>query len=163
VHISGVTIRNATVQMNGTTLTAGGGILNGGGTPTGSVVGSAVMLSDVAVRDNTGTRAGGGIANFGAMSLDGCLIDHNKASDNGPGIFQGDLGSLDLTDTTVSNNVAGSGGSSGGGLYSGTASTDPLVPLVTILNSTFDDNAAAKGAGILQERGKVFVVNSTIS
>lgn len=162
VSISGVTVRNAETAVMAFVLASGAGILNGrAATGPTDTVGSAVMLTDVAVRDNTSGRDGGGIANFGAMAIVESVVDHNTASQAGAGIFQGDAGSVEVVDSTVSNNTVSSG--SGGGLYVGSFSVDPNVPAVSVLRSTFNDNHAHDGGGVFQNRGKVAIVSSTIS
>ena len=161
VTISGVTIQNATTALIGFVYASGAGILNGpAAIGPSDPVGSAVVLVDVTLKNNTSARDGGGVANFGAMSITDSLIDQNHA-ENGGGIFVGDGSTLDLTDSTVSNNVAPSGG--GGGIMSGVFSVDPDVPSVTVLRSTLNDNQAKTGGAIFQNRGAVTVVESTVS
>jgi hypothetical protein len=161
VTISGVTIQNATTSLIGFVYASGAGILNGAAAiGPKDPIGSAVLLMDVALKNNTSARDGGGVANFGAMAITDSLIDQNHA-ESGGGIFVGDLASLDLTDSTVSNNAAPSG--NGGGIMSGVFSVDPDVPAVTVLRSTLNDNQAKNGGAIFQNRGAVTVVESTVS
>ena len=153
---------------------AGGGILNQGSlTLTGVVVtgnqagaGGSVQLSNSA--DIGGGRGGdgGGIENLGTLELvGGSVVSNNRAGDAGnvkdgfgSGGAGGDgggihnTGKLTLTDSTVSGNVAGSGGSSGpavnsvgdggaggngGAIYSSAA--------VTLSDSTINANSAGAG------------------
>jgi hypothetical protein len=161
ITISGVTVRNATTSLIGFVFAWGAGILNGpASSGPADPLGSVVLLENVTLENNTSARDGGGVANFGTMAIAGSLIDGNHA-ESGGGIFVGDGASLEVTDSTVSNNGVGNG--NGGGLMSGLFSVNPDVPAVTILRSTFNDNSAKSGGGIFQNRGAVTVVDSTIS
>jgi hypothetical protein len=157
-----VVINNLTIQKGKTEVTAsvnpaGAGILNGGST-IASPLGSTVTLTRVVVKDSVTPRQGGGIANFGPMTITESVIDHNGA-ELGGGVFQGDVGSLSIEDTTVRSNDA----DSGGGLYSGVFSTDLDSPSAIVTRSTFRDNTSHGGGAIAANRGKVTVVNSTLS
>src|SRR5215468_3345652 len=162
VGISGVTIRNATTEIVGFVFASGAGIMNGKAVtgPT-DPIGSTVTLTDVVLKNNTSAREGGGIANFGTLAITDSAIDGNTAP-HGGGVFQGDNGSVQITNTTVSNNQTTAGGI-GGGLWIGDFSIDPNVPSATIMRSTFNDNQASSGGGLFQNRGKLTLVNSTIS
>src|SRR5262245_9255043 len=162
VGISGVTIRNATTEIVAGVLASGAGIMNGKAVtgPT-DPIGSSVTLTDVVLKNNTSAREGGGIANSGTLAITDSVIDGNTAP-HGGGVFQGDNGSVQITNTTVKNNQTTVGGS-GGGLWIGDFSTDANVPSATIMRSTFNDNQAGTGGGLFQNRGKVTLVNSTIS
>src|SRR5262245_59154401 len=162
VGISGVTIRNATTEIVAGVFASGAGIMNGKAVtgPT-DPIGSSVTLTDVVLKNNTSAREGGGIANFGTLVITNSVIDGNTAP-HGGGVFQGDHGSVQNTNTTVRNNQTTVGGS-GGGLWLGDFSIDPGVPSATIMRSTFNDNQASTGGGFFQNRGKLTLVNSTIS
>lgn len=107
--------------------------------------GRSATLTRVAVRNNGVTTSGygGGIANFGEMSLTDVMIEHNGVSGGygggyGGGISNGSTGTLHLIRTTVSENGTGgrTGGDGGGIGNQGTLS---------ISDSTISDNNAEGG------------------
>ncbi len=160
VTISGVTIRKGATAVIPGVSAVGGGILNGSGCNPCSAVGSAVMLSDVVLQGNSSASGGGGIGNYGAMTIVGSVISGNSTDNVGGGIAQGDVGSLEMHDTTVSGNAATS---DGGGVVSGFLGSSSTVPAVTIAGCTFADNTAHRGAGLFRTGGAVTIANSTFS
>jgi hypothetical protein len=160
VVISGVTLRNATTELIPSISSVGAGLLNGDTRTSGSPVGSAVMLMDVVVQGNYSPTGGGGIGNYGAMTIVASVIAGNSTDNAGGGIGQGDTGSLELDDTTVSGNTAGSG--DGGGIFAGFLGTNP-GPVLTIAGCTFNDNTASHGGALFRKGGTVTIANSTFS
>ena len=80
-------------------------------------------MNDLVVRDGAGAPQGGGILNYGNLSLDRVVVTDNTETSAGPasfdlgggGIYNGDGATLNLTDSTVSNNT--SVNQPGGGIY----------------------------------------------
>jgi len=160
VTISGVTLQSAATAIYPTVSSVGAALLNGDTRTPGSPVGSTVMLSDVIVTGNFSPAGGGGIGNYGAMTILNSLITNNSTGNVGGGIGQGDSGSLELHDTTVSGNTAAS---DGGGIYAGFLGSSSTVPAITIVGCTFNDNMAVHGGALFRNGGTVTIANSTFS
>ena len=81
----------------------------------GGLAAAGSVLTDLWVEGNSAAR-GGGVANHsgGALTVDGCTVTANAASDSGGGFWHGgSLFGLSLSDTEVALNTA----VDGGGLY----------------------------------------------
>ena len=137
-----VTITDITIR-NGYTY-AGAGIENNG----------ALMLINVAVRDNNSESSGGGILNYGPLNLTNVTISGNTASGAHP-LGGGGIahfgGAATLNNVTISGNSAintgGVGnGSSGGGISVYNPATLNLNN-VTIVNNLASASVADLGAG----------------
>lgn len=137
-----LTITDSTISGN-----AGDGLFTGNGTA--SIFDSTI--SDSTISDNTGTGIanGGGIFNGSALSITNCTITGNTnnaipgniGSGEGGGIYsmggtaeEGPIGSLTVTNTTISDNSA----SSGGGIYVEDGDA-------TFFNTIVADNMASDG------------------
>jgi hypothetical protein len=175
------------VAFSGLTIT-GGGIgpfdeLGSGISNTGTLT-----LTGCTISGNTGF-SGGGIINGGILNISGCEITDNTSGVAGGGIENG--GSLTIANSIISGNSSGggSGGGNGqgGGIFnSGTltvtnsvfsfnylTSVDALAyhygggidnngGTLTVADSTFIDNSAGAGGGILNA-GTLTVTNSTFN
>jgi predicted outer membrane repeat protein len=160
VTITGVTLRNATTQVYPGASAVGAALLNGDSRTSGAPVGSTVTLSDVVVQGNFSPAGGGGIGNYGTMTILDSVIARNSTDNVGGAIGQGDTGSLELHDTTVSSNTAAG---DGGGIYVGFLGTGVGAPAVTIVGCTFNDNIASRGGALVRNGGTVAIANSTFS
>lgn len=159
VKISGVTLRNGHVGADAKMLgrDSGGAILN---SRTG-----ALTIEKVVIKDNFAFGYGGGIANFGKLTVVKSIIGDfpgnvkgpsNSAAMGGGGIFN--LGTIVLQNSSVAGNL-GFGG--GGGIYN--FSKDWAVGQCSVINSTIGHNTGTNGAGILNaENSLLTVTNSTI-
>jgi hypothetical protein len=108
------------------------------------VAGVQVTLSGATIENGNGTTGaydpanddgmGGGILNYGTLTVSGCMISGNSAYYYGGGIYN--AGTLTLSGSTVTQNSANY---YGGGIYN--ASTGTL----TVLNSTVTNNTAFSG------------------
>jgi hypothetical protein len=153
--ISGLTITGGAAQADLNGHAYGGGVLNE--TP------STLDLEQCIIAGSSAQTGGGGIANFGNLTLDGGTI-RQDSSGSGGGLFNGNTGSatieggctltrnsaslggglfnestttFDVTDCTISGDSATT---NGGGLYNtGTA---------TVSDGTVTGNSAPLGAGI---------------
>jgi hypothetical protein len=112
---------------------------------------SALTIAHGSVTDGNG----GGIANFGALTLANCVLSDNSITGTsgaglGGGVYSF-LGTLTITNTTLSGNSA----NFGGGIrdFGGT---------VTVTGSTLSGNSANLGGGIASD-GTLTVSNSTLS
>jgi fibronectin-binding autotransporter adhesin len=111
--------------------------ISGGGAVQVFDVASGVTssISGVAINGGSTTSNGGGLANYGTVTLTDCTVSGNSAVTGGGGVDN--EGSATLTDCTVSGNSAGSGG----GLANyGTA---------TLTDCTISGNSAVEGGGIM--------------
>ncbi len=99
-----------------------------------------------------GVASGGGIFNFGTLTVTNSGFSRNSAGvAGGGGIENYDGGTLTVTNTTFSRNS----GAGGGGIFnSGT---------LTVANSTFSTNIGPAGGGGIFNRGALTVTNSTFS
>jgi hypothetical protein len=101
---------------------------------------------------------GGGIYNFGTLTLSNCAVRNNRSADGscpgcvgrGGGIYND--GSLTILNSTISSNQATLGGGILNNLQTAT---------LTIINSTIAGNMASSGGGILAS-GSLAMTNCTI-
>ncbi|MGI8855645.1 MAG: beta strand repeat-containing protein [Thermomicrobiales bacterium] len=153
--------KQVTIDGTGRTVTVDGGCtLNGGVCTSGGVevfqVNSGVTASLSNLTIQHGNNIGGaGIANLGTLSVTNSTIsDNNGTSGPGGGIFNGINSTLRVTNSTISRNSAVQGG--GIGIDSGGT--------VAMTNSTLSGNTATSdGGGIFVNGGTVTVTNSTLS
>ena len=111
-------------------------------------------MTDCTVTGNSGTD-GGGVANYGTLTMIGSTVSHNSTELNsvGGGLFN--QGTMTLINSTVANNFALYGG---GGLYnsgSGTLTLDDC----TIAGNTAE---AGPGAGIDNDGTGTVTLDNTI-
>ncbi len=123
-----VTITGVTLQ-NGSTTFAGGGLFVGSGVN--------VTIQDSEIRDNHSNATGGGIDNWGTLTLERVTVAGNDASDGG-GICSKAGSTLVMTNATISGNTASS---DGGGLF------NQGISLLRNLTIT-DNTAGGVGGGI---------------
>jgi len=93
---------------------------------------------------------GGGIRNFGTLTLTNTVVTGNGTSGEGGGIHN-DEGMLTIVGSTISDNFAGNGG----GIMNAEGA-------VSITNSTVSGNVGGLGGGI-QNSGSMTIINSTIA
>jgi hypothetical protein len=119
---------------------------------------SGLTISGGSVGPHSG---GGGIYNFGSLTLTGCVVTANGGGGAGGGIFNDSHSAvLTVSGSTISGNYAGWGG--GIFNYNGT---------VTLLNTTISGNTASgntdvgRGGGIFNESGygDLTLRNSTVT
>lgn len=115
-----------------------------------------LTLNGLTVRygNSEGGALGGGIINYGTLTVTRSRIANNSGSWGGGGIHN--EGTLTVTNSTITNNRSGGGGSGGIHNYTGT---------VSITDSTISSNIAYghDGGGLSTFEGTVIVTNSTIS
>ena len=125
--------------------------------------GKTVSMNDLTIADGVGAPQGGGILNYGTLNLDYVIVTNNTESSGGGaafdlgggGIYNGDGATLNLTNSTVSNNSTL--GQPGGGIYGFFNST------INVTNSTVSGNVAGDVAGGFRILGNANIVDSTIS
>jgi beta-glucanase (GH16 family) len=125
--------------------------------------GAVVVMNDLVIRDGVAAQQGGGILNYGDLSLDGVVVTDNTENSGGPasfdlgggGIYNGDGATLNLTDSAVSNNTTTN--QPGGGIFGFFNST------INITDSTVSGNVGGNVAGGLRTLGDANITGSTIS
>jgi predicted outer membrane repeat protein len=106
------------------------------------------------------TYAGGAILNLGTVTLSNCTISGNRAGAGslGGGIYN--AGTLTLSGSTVSNNWA----SDGGGIYNDFLNgISAGIGNLTITNSTVTGNTAAYDGGGIYNNGILTTTSSTVT
>ncbi len=150
---------NVTVDAS----SAPGVTLNGRGVDRVLIVepGITVAVSDVTFTNGYGFQLAGCVLNNGNLTLErvtvtGCTMttDAGDFWQGGGGIYNGNGATLDLVDSTVSNNTAGW---SGGGIYSFFNTSTVIV------RSTISGNVSNDVGGGIRSLGNATIVNSTIS
>ena len=148
-----LTVRDSTISGNtaGSWSHGGGGIYNGAG--------ATLIISNSAISQNEAYfyGVGGGICNFGAITVSDSTVDGNYARYQGGGIYNGAAGSATAKNTVVTRNwvstepfpqVPG-----GGGIYNSGA--------LTLLGVTVTGNSGPD-PGLLNEGGTLTIKDSTI-
>jgi CSLREA domain-containing protein len=162
-----VEIAESVIMSNTTYFGMGGGMYIG--------IGSEMRISDSTIQANNGGIMGGGILNYGSLSIVDSLIADNTAYRHGFG-FGGGIrndGIASISSTSFFHNGAIGGGgisNSGGALvisgctfYSNTATSAGAVVnsgLLTVLNSTLSRNEAVYNGG-LSNIGQATITNTT--
>jgi predicted outer membrane repeat protein len=136
-NATNLTLMNMVIYGCGSALTPGGGGLN--------IQGGSLNMSDVTVRDNMALDGAGLAASDGAIiSIDGCIFQHNIATNGGGGISVKTGASLSIDDTEFLDNHANF--AEGGGLWLLDAGTTSLNNLI------FQDNHAWAMGGAISAR-----------
>ncbi|MCE9560458.1 MAG: right-handed parallel beta-helix repeat-containing protein, partial [Planctomycetes bacterium] len=128
------------------------GVLAVDASVTASLSGLTITKGNTVVTTGSSQHDGGGILNLGTLSLTNCTITDNTASQGG-GVFNS--GTLTLSNSTVTGNLADVAG--GGVFNKGT---------LTLSNSTISGNSASNnfGGGVYNRGGgTATVTNSTIT
>ena len=141
-----------------------GSQLNGGGAERVFIVegGSAATLRHLTITNGFGFDLAGGILNNGTVNLERCVVTGNAVGANandfwkgGGGIYSGGNSTLNVIDSTVSNNRTTL--VDGGGIYAF------FNAAVRIENSTVSGNVAGNVGGGIRMLGNATIVNSTLS
>jgi hypothetical protein len=145
-HASGVFVVNTGVLATLTGLTIQDGSAFAGG---GILNYGALSVSNTTVRGNS-AFAGGGIYNLGALAVNSATLSGNAAFD-GAGIYN--QGALMATNATLSGNAASD---SGGAVVNADAGT------ATLSNATLSGNTANTAGGIFNDLLATLTLQSTI-
>ena len=123
--------------------------------------GTTAALKNLTVTKGYGWQLAGGILNNGSLTLDHILLTQNTMATNagdfwqgGGGIYSGDGATLNLIDSSVTDNHAAW---SGGGVYSFFHTT------TTIVRSTISGNVSNDVGGAIRSLGNMTITNSTLS
>jgi hypothetical protein len=147
------------LNITGTVTLTGGGaagtLVDGGGLDrVFRIDGGVVVMSGLTIRNgNSGAGPGGGIDNFGSLTLSDSTLSGNSATQGGG--LHNELGaSLLVRRSLIRNNQAVL--NTGGGVEN--------LGVLTLANSTVSANQARNGGGLSSHSpGSLTVVNSTIS
>jgi hypothetical protein len=118
--------------------------------------GVTAALSGLKISGGSAAEGGGGIANFGTLSVTDSILSHNSASFGGA---INNAGRLTLSDSTLSDNSAvrtTSTSGIGGAIY------DSSRGAVTISDTMLSGNSATSGAGVFVFEGALTISNSKI-
>jgi hypothetical protein len=148
-----VPIATRTVALSGLTLTGGDVASAYGG---GAILNREnLTITGCTIENNRATDRGGGITNMGgSLSVIASTINGNLSGNHGGGLYS-KYGSLTVAHSTISSNSAGVS-NSGGGIFSTSSPT-------TIDSSTISFNSAEGAGGIFSENAGLTITNSTIS
>jgi predicted outer membrane repeat protein len=136
---------NIDVTLSGMTVQNGNALLGGGIRNYGSLT-----MNDIKLTGNHATY-GGGIANFGTMTQNGGSIDNNAATQDGGGIANFH-GKAYLNHASASGNTA----NDGGGIYNEASST------LTLNGTSISYNTAKQGGGGIYNWGKILQTGGSI-
>jgi hypothetical protein len=143
-NASAATITVLHTTISGNTAGTGGGIYIASPGPTAIHHGGSMSVTDSTISGNVAVTLGGGIANYGGLTLEKTTVSGNTTSDSsGGGGAILNAGALGVTDSTLSGNSAGQGGaikSKPGWVFN--------PEDFTIVNSTITNNSATSGGGI---------------
>jgi CSLREA domain-containing protein len=143
---------SATLTINGagaaSTAIDGGGI-----TGVLEVDSGTVALSGVTIRNGSGID-GGGIVNFGTLTVNNSVVTGNTSSNRGGGVFNATGASLTVTNSTISSNVSNG---AGGGIVNQDGAT------ASVTNTLLSGNVANGHGGAIQNGGTLTLTGSTAS
>ncbi len=161
IALSGPIVLGKSVTIDGSG--APGLALSGGGANRVLEVnaGATASISHLTLKDGYGWQVGGGVINNGSLTLDHVTVsDNTQATDagdywqGGGGIYNGEGTTLNLIDSTVSNNQAAW---SGGAVYGFFNTT------INITRSTLSGNTSGDVGGAIRSLGNTTITNSTLS
>jgi hypothetical protein len=104
---------------------------------------------------------GGGIFNYGTVSVSKSTLSGNFAGMWGGGIYNSEIGTVTVSNSTFSDNRAGT---FGGGIFNAWTTGGGIFPSgpVTVINSTFAGNSAMQAGGIFNGGGRTLTLLNTI-
>jgi hypothetical protein len=129
-----LTIVDCTITGNAAALGRGGGLFKN--------YGYDLTITGSTISGNSARYSGGGIVSYGNVAITSSRISNNSTKyDRGGGIAHAS-GRLTITDSAITGNSAGVGGSWGGGISAHFGSE------LNVTRSTISDNSAGIGGGI---------------
>ncbi|KOV49946.1 hypothetical protein ADL00_45005 [Streptomyces sp. AS58] len=118
--------------------------------------GGRLTLNNLTIRDGrdaSGGEGGGGIANFGQLTLNDVQVTRNSTTQSGAGGGIVSAGTLTIRNSTLSFNV--STANNGGGLYSSGSAT--------LSDTTVNGNTARDSGGGIDGRGTLAITSSAVT
>ncbi len=117
------------------------------------ISGAPVVLSKLTIQNGSSDFAGGGVANYGTLTIDKSTITRNVAVNFGGGVYN--EGTLTINNSTISGNSLSYEYGSGGGILNwGT---------LTVNRGTITANIGYDGGGVDSGGGAVAINSSTLS
>ena len=142
---------NTSVGIDGLTITGGNSpILDDGGGLTNF---GELTLTNSTVSGNEADDEGGGIANFGTMRIEGSTISGNSSGRNGGGVIN-EFGTMTILNSTISGNTTVQ---RGGGVFHRDSSS------ITIDSTTITGNTSTSGGAFYSEDGTATINNSILA
>ncbi len=142
---------NTSVGIDGLTITGGNSpILDDGGGLTNF---GELTLTNSTVSGNEADDEGGGIANFGTMRIEGSTISGNISGRNGGGVIN-EFGTMTILNSTISGNTTAE---RGGGVFHRDSSS------ITIDSTTITGNTSTSGGAFYSEDGTATINNSILA
>lgn len=111
----------------------------------------SLSVFDTTLSNNNASQIGGGIANYGGLLLDGANLNNNTSAIDGGGIFN--LGNVEMVFSDLKNNDAQV---NGGSIFNFVGS------LMTIDNSLFGLNTAGQDGGSIFNLGEMDILFSVL-
>jgi YD repeat-containing protein len=131
-NVGGGIDNNGSLALTNSTVT-GNSAFNGGGIFNGSL--ATMTMSGDTVNNNTAASQGGGVDNFGTLTILNSTIAANQANQGG-GIINDAV--LNLVNCTVADNTVTGAGAEGGGIY-----TNSLSQLALLNTIVYNPNSGA--------------------
>lgn len=116
--------------------------------------GVTAALNNLRITHGNVTGSGGGILNYGDLTVVETVLFSNSSSQNGGGIYNHDTGTLTITNSSFVSNSCGTG-FSGGGIHNAGS--------LTITDSNLELNSASANGGAIYNYGMLSMANSTLS
>ena len=113
-----------------------------------------LTLQETTVSGGVSSASGGGVSNFGVLTLTNSKVSGNSTGQYGDGGGVFNNGTLTLTNSTLSGNSAGQYGRGGGVSNYG---------VLTLTNSTVSGNSASGSGGVRNSGTLMTLTNSTVS
>jgi hypothetical protein len=150
------------VNLKITGASASTTIIDGGGLNTVVTIQSGVQvsLSKFTIQNGHASQSGsgGGIVNFGTLTMNFSVVSGNTADSSGGGIDN--VGTLTIDNSTVSgNNASGSSGSGGGIINGGTL----IINDSTISGNTASSTDGLASGGGIESNGFLSINNGTVA
>jgi predicted outer membrane repeat protein len=150
--LSSVHVQNTDIYSNNA-ASLSGGIENHSGAVTGPV-----FLVNDSISNNQASTYGGGIGNYGALSIINSTLDANNGGMRGGGIYDYEGGVVNIDHSTLSRNTAQNGGAIFSELFT------HIAPALTLTDSTLSGNSATQdGGGIYAQGGTLSLFNTTVA
>ena len=143
---------SGTATLANCVVTANSAYLGGGIVNYGMMTVSDTTISDNSVQSAAGGSAGGGVWNYGTILISGCTISDNASGYGAGGVGNDNGGTMTIVDSTIDGNSA----SVGAGVDNEYGST------MTVTGCTISGNSGHLGTGVWN-RGTIGIAGSTIN